>query len=162
MKEGKDEPISKGYLMADSQNEKYEITYTKKDILNISRSDLISALEIVDKREYFTDEQNAYEYNIETVSNYKTTEFSRENLVNMLGETGYIQIYSENDELIREIKFDQETNEEGNYIIEYPDGITKVKIITSGPIADGNISIISTKSIKRIDFTRENIKTFTK
>ena len=162
MKEGKDEPISKGYLMADSQNEKYEITYTKKDILNISRSDLISALEIVDNREYFTDEQNAYEYNIETVSNYKTTEFSRENLVNMLGETGYIQIYSENDELIREIKFDQETNEEGNYIIEYPDGITKVKIITSGPIVDGNISIISTKSIKRIDFTRENIKTFTK
>ena len=64
MKEGKDEPISKGYLMANSQNEKYEITYTKKDILNISRSDLISALEIVDKREYFTDEQNAYEYNM--------------------------------------------------------------------------------------------------
>ena len=80
MKEDKDEPISKGYLMANSQNEKYEITYTKKDILNISRSDLISSLEIVDTREYFTDEQNMYEYNIETASNYKSTEFSRENL----------------------------------------------------------------------------------
>lgn len=162
MKEDKDEPISKGYLMADSQNEKYEITYTKKDVLNISRSDLLSSLEIVDNREYFTDEQNMYEYNIENASYYKTTEFSRENLVNILGETGYVQIYSGNDELIKEIKFDQEINEEGIYKIEYPEGINKIKIITSGPIADGNISIISSKSIKRIDFTRDDIKTFTK
>lgn len=162
MKENKDEPISKGYLMADSQNEKYEITYTKKDILNISRSDLLSGLEIVDNREYFTDEQNMYEYNIENASMYKTTALSRENLVNILGETGYVQVYSGNDELIREIKFDQETDEDGNYVIEYPEGITKIKIITSGPIADGNVFIISTKSIKRIDFTRDSIKTFSK
>lgn len=162
MKEDKDEPISKGYLMANSQNEKYEITYTKKDILNISRSDLISSLEIVDTREYFTDEQNMYEYNIETASNYKSTEFSRENLVNILGESGYVQIYNGNDELIKEIKFEQDANEEGNYIVDYPNGVTKIKIITSGPVADGNISIISTKSIKKIDFVRDDIKTFAK
>ena len=40
MKEDKDEPISKGYLMANSQNEKYEITYNqlseenKKSLIN--------------------------------------------------------------------------------------------------------------------------------
>ena len=162
IKEDKDEPISKGYLMADSQNEKYEITYTKKDILNISRSDLLSSLEIIDNREYFTDEQNMYEYNLENASNYKSTEFSKENLVNILGETGYVQIYSGNDELIKEIKFDQETNEEGNYIVDYLDGVTKIKILTSSPVTDGNISIISTKSIKKINFTRDDIKTFTK
>lgn len=162
IKKDKDEPISKGYLMANSQNEKYEITYTKKDILNISRSDLLSSLEIVDKREYFTNEENTYEYNIENTSKYKTTELSREKLINILGETGYVQIYNIDNQLIKEIKFDQETNENGNYIVEYPEEITKIKIITSAPKADGNISIISTKSIKKIDFTKDNIKTFAK
>lgn len=164
-KDDRDNEVSKGYLVANSQNEKYEITYERKDLLNISRSDLLSSLEIVDKDEYFVTSNGDFYYTENEnsiMSYYKTTEFSKDNLLNVLGEEGKIEILNMDDEVVSTILLDMETNENGSYIVKYEDSIGKIKIRTSKPINDGTISILSTKGIKRLDYSREVVKNFEK
>lgn len=163
-REDKEDSISNGYLMANTDEEKYSITYTKKDVINISRADLISGLEIMDKDEYFVDsDSNAYSTDTPDVliSTYKSTEFSRDNLVNILGEEGKVSILNMNDEVISEITFDKETDENGNYIVSYEEAISKIKILTTSPITDGNITFLSTKAIKKVNYNRSFVKEFT-
>lgn len=161
-KEEKDSQISKGYLMANTTSDRYEISYIKKDVLNISRSDLVDYVLISDKDEYFVEnrDQNIYytenENGLMTV--YKTTELSRDNLINVLGENGKIEILNMNDEVIATVTFDMETNENGSYIINYEAPISKIKIRISKPIKDGKLSIISTKAIKQLYYSRDIIK----
>lgn len=162
-RDDRNEDISKGYLMANSGNEKYEITYEKKELLNVSRSDLIASLEIVDKTEYFaSDDGNFYYTENEdgVMSYYKTTEFSRDNLIDVLGEEGRVEILNMNDEVISTITFDIEPNENGAYVVQYDGLIGSVKIRTSAPINDGNISVLSTKAIKSLSYSRDLIRSF--
>lgn len=90
-KENKETPIALGYLVADSNQEKYEITYVEKDVLNINRADLVAGLQINDVDEYFIDELDN-KYDVSESVYYKKTEFSKENLVNILGENGKVEI----------------------------------------------------------------------
>ena len=164
-RDDKEISISKGYLIANSNNEKYEISYTKRDILNISRSSLISQMEIIDQDEYFVgSEENTYpvENGEEVISIYKSIEISKDNIIEILGEEGSIKILNMSDEVLLELKPDIEPNEEGKYIIEFTEPISRIKIITSKPVADGSLSILSTKAIKKINYEFDQIKDFKK
>ena len=165
-REDRESEISKGYLIADSENEKYEIDYTKKDVLNINRYDLISSLEIVDTDEYFVSNINEEKYYTENetgiMSSYKSTEFSKENLLNLLGEEGKVEILNMNDEVISTITLDLEADENNKYIVTYEEPISKIKIRTSKPIADGSITILSTKTIRKLNYSRNIVKNFYK
>lgn len=165
-REDRESLISKGYLMANSEDEKYEITYTKKDVLNVSRADLISSLEIVDQNEYFVENGDSRVYYTEDearqMSTYVSTKFSRENLVNVLGEDGKIEILNMNDEVIHSLTLDMEADEDGAYVVTYEAPVSKIKIRTSKPIADGTISILSTKVIRRLNYSRDIVKNFYK
>lgn len=160
-KENKETPISRGYLVANSNQEKYEIAYVEKDILNISRADLVTGLEIVDVDEYFTDENQTTKYDLTGSIAYKKTEFSRENLLNILGENGKVEILNMSDEVIGTVTLDMET-EDGMYVVEYGDLISAIKIRFSAPISDGNITVANTKAIKKLDYSRETIRGFRK
>ena len=163
-RENKDTKISKGYLVADSQTEKYEIKYSKKEILHINRSDLISTVEIVDKDDFFTDESGNYyatKVNENINSTYKELEVSKDSIEKILGKDGKIEILNMNDELISSISVDSEIDENGNIKVEFENPISEIKIRTSAPIADGMISIISQKAIKRLDYSKDQIKKFT-
>lgn len=165
-KEEKETDISKGYLIANSEADRYEITYDKKDVLNINRADLLECLEITDKEEYFVSkiDESAYSTQNENsvMSFYKTTEFSKENLVSVLGEEGKIQVLNLGDELIGEFSLKDEANEDGSFKLEYEEPISKIKIRTSKPINDGCISILNKKTIKRLDYSRDIIRDFYK
>lgn len=158
--------ISKGYLMANCEAEKYEITYTKKDVLNISRADLVSSLEIVDQEEFFVENGDSHIYYTDDdesqMSTYVSTKFSRDNLVNVLGEDGKVEILNMNDEVIHSLTFGLEADENGAYVVAYDEPISKVKIRTSKPISDGTISILSTKVIKKLNYSRNLVKDFYK
>ena len=162
IREDKFTQISKGYLIADSISPKYEIAYTKKDVLNISRAELIGGLEITDEDEYFVCENDENLYGLEGISNYQATEFSRENLVSIFGEEGYIQILNSNDEILYEITFDKEPDENGNYVIKYEEKFSKIKINTSRPVADGTLFVVSKKMINSIPYQRNIVNNFTK
>ena len=165
-REDKDDEISKGYLMANSQMSKYEISYTKRDILNINRAELITSLEISDKDEYFVEDGDKHIYYTQTdseiMSTYTSTEFSRENLINILGQDGNVEILNMNNDVINNVTFDLHANENGSYIINYSEPISKIKIRTSKPIADGNLTILSTKAIKELIYSRNLVKDFYK
>ncbi len=163
VRENKANKISKGYLLADSQQEKYEITYIKKDCLYISRSELISSVEIVDKDEFFIDESGktySTEVDENKMSLYSKTEFSKENLVNILGTDGKIEILSLNDEVLSTITMDMDADENGNFIVEYNNPVSKIKIRTSSPVNDGMITIISQKVMKKLDYSKDIVKQF--
>ena len=48
------------------------------------------------------------------------------------------------------------------YVVEYGDLISAIKLRFSAPISDGNITVVSTKSIKKLDYSRETIRNFSK
>lgn len=161
-KENKETPIALGYLVADSNQEKYEITYVEKDVLNINRADLVAGLQINDVDEYFIDELDN-KYDVSESVYYKKTEFSKENLVNILGENGKVEILNTLDEVIGTVNVnEEEANESGMIVIEYTVPISAVKIKFSDPIADGNITAINTKAIKSLNYSRAVIRDFTK
>lgn len=162
LRENKEAPISKGYLIANSNQDNYEMTYVKKDILSVNRADLVNELKIEDVDEYFVDVNGQLAFDAVGCAFYKRTEFSRENLVSILGEEGKVQILNMNDEVINEITFDMEADEENKYVIDYAVNIPNIKIRFSKPIADGNISIVNTKFIKSLDYSRDEIKLFDK
>ena len=164
-KEEKETDISKGYLIANSGAERYEIVYDKKDVLNINRADLFKSLEIVDKDEYFVGKNEAiYKTQNENsmMSLYKTTEFSKENLANVLGELGTIQILNLNDEILKVFSVEDDADENGFFKFEYDMPISKIKIKTSKPINDGSISVLSKKVIRSLDYSRDVIRDFYK
>lgn len=160
LRENKETPISKGYLLADSKQEKYEITYVKKDILSVSRADVVVGLEIDDVDEYFVNENGDYAYTTSGNAFYKKTEFSKENLINVLGENGKVEILNMNDEVIGTITFDMETDENDSFVVEYEANVSEIKIRFSDPVADGNISVVNTKSIRSLNYSRDEIKSF--
>jgi len=161
-RENKETPISKGYLMANSNQEKYEIDYVEKDILNISRADLVSGLEIVDVDEYFIDEEGKNAFTAEECSYYKRTEFVKDNLVKILGEQGFVEILNMNDEVIGKVTLDIDSDENGALVVNYETAIPAIKIRFSDPIADGNIEIVNTKYIKSLNYSKAEIKNFSK
>ena len=164
-REDKETQISKGYLMADVNTDNYEINYAKKDVLNVSRAELISNIEIHDKDEYFVgnDEKNyATDVDSSMMSTYKSTEFSRENLLKILGENGKVEILNHTDVTIAEITMDMEANENGSYVVEYSEPISKIKIKISKPVTDGNITILSNKVISNITYDRSLVREFSK
>lgn len=164
--EDKIDEISKGYLMANSDAERYEIIYAERDTLNVSRFELVNSIEIADVDEYFCNEDNSIIYksldenSLKTI--YKTTEFSEENFKNILGDNGKIEILNMNGEVIATVTSDLQADENGMYIVEYTEPITKIRIRTSKPVADGNIAIVNTKAIKKLDCPRDLIRNFSR
>ncbi len=164
--ENKETEISKGYLMANNDADNYEIEYARRDVINISRAEEVESIEIVDGEEYFVERGDAHKYETENKegirTKYKKTEFSKENLKNILGETGKVEILNMKDEVMATVTLDLEANEEGIYEVEYPEPISKIKIRTSKPVKDGNIAIINTKAIIKLGYSINLIKDFYK
>lgn len=160
IRESENVPINKGYLLANGNQDRYEIAYSKKDILSISKIDLISGLEVVDVEEFFIDDDTGTTYSTENNSYYKKTEFSKENLLNILGEEGHVEILNLNGDILGNITLDMEADENGNLSIEYQEQVSNIRIKFTSPISDGNISIVSTKYMRALNYEKEEIKTF--
>ena len=157
VRENKTEPISLGYLVANSIQSRYDISYNKKDVLNISRNELLSAIEVKDTDEYFTTE-DGNNYNFESF--YTTTKFNRDEIENVLGEDGVVEIFNENGELIAKAQADEETDEEGNIVVNYDVPTSKISFKTSEPKEDGIITVLSNKTFSAISYTKEEIANF--
>ena len=156
-RENKTDTISLGYLIANNIQSRYDISYNKKDILNISRSELISSIEVQDSDEYFTTEDGR-NFNMET--NYKSTSFSKAEIEKVLGEDGYIEILNQAGDIISKVETRQTADEEGNIVVNYSEDISKISFRTSEPKQDGTISVLSNKEFNKLDFTKEEVATF--
>lgn len=154
--------LYKGYLY----NKSKETLYTVNWKADIGYSDLIDKIELFQTQDLFvTKNDKEYSTIVEGKDSveYKTTEIEKENFLKILGEEGYIRIYKENGEPIGQIDKNTDNSDERNYKFTYEPGISNIRIETSKPITEGELSIQHVKAIKEnIEYNKRQLEEFAK
>lgn len=138
-----EESIYKGKLYAGIDRQ-----YTSKTVLDINLANI---------EEYVSIREEASRYILadgEADSNifYNRTTINKENFYKIFGEEGTIEIYNENNDLLARINNSTETDENGNFVIDYTGREPKeIEIRTSKPVAEGSLEFNHTKTIKASD-----------
>jgi len=106
-------------------------------------------------------EKNVYKVDIDSEEKsaniqYKTTTISKAEFDKVLGD-GKLLIKDQNGNVIKEITKDTQTDENGNIIIVYAEGVKELTIEISKAIETGIIRLNHTKVIKSESYTREEI-----
>lgn len=152
--------IYKGFLYANATSElRYATNYNTIDVVTIVGGKNIKSLTVQDepdKIQLITSQKIALKDDM----HYRKTRVSVDEFNNILGEDGYITVYTPEGEIIGFINKDCPiVNNE--YIFEYPMYLTSVKFEMQSIQADGTISIKNDKSIKETsDFSRNQISLF--
>ncbi len=125
------EEIYNGYMKSNQINETdYNTTYKEKQEITISKKSYQDKLEIVENNTF--NENNLI---------YKSTKITKDNLNNLLGENGELEIFNQNQELIETINKDTNWEENGNYTINYENEVEALIIKTSKIQNERNITI---------------------
>ena len=146
-----EEKLSKGYMYSNFEaTEKMETTYNEKLTVSVALPGVTDKITISEEDKFLTE---AREYASDTY--FKNVKINKENLKNILGESGYIKIYS-GEAVVCTI--DQNTTEE---TIEL--NVDSVTIETSKPENIGELVLEFEKAIKSsINYTKEQVESFRK
>lgn len=140
--------ISKGYMLVkDAANTEYK----QRIEVNIGYNPIVNNIEICKGSEYYLDE-NENKYTATTY--YDKIEIKRENLINLLGEQGKIEILNEG-RLIATLNAE-------NTVYLFEEEIETINMITSKPIAEGNLVINTDKYIKAAEYDVETTRKLNK
>lgn len=151
--------IYKGYLYAKTEN---EIAFDEEDIINISNIESIENIQIETLDNQFATEENQRGTASESVA-YKGISINKQNMIDILGEAGNIEIKDENDANIAIINNNSQTDENGNINTIFDAEKTNIKITTSKPITEGALTLRYNKVLKGINnYTKEQLKLVTK
>ena len=86
---------------------------------------------------------------------YKNTVISKAEVIKVLGEQGTLRILGIDGTIIKEINKDSQTDENGNILVEYPEGVTAIKVETTTAVSTGTINLNNTKIIKQDSNNRQ-------
>jgi len=145
--------IDKGYMYYEGIAE-----YTSIWQANIHYADLSDSIIMESKTETFID-NNLNAFPMSGNSYYKETYINKNNFDYLFGEDGFIKIY-DGEILIQIIDKDTESNASGNIVLKYDNTVSNIKIVTSKPIAEGNLEIRNIKAIAEINYNKDTIKSF--
>lgn len=138
--------IYNGYIKANNENgTSYETIYEENLELNISLKDISDEIVINSYDNYLDENGNIITVNENAKTKYIESKIEKSELIDILGEDGTIEIYS-NDELLFEINSNTE-DIEGIITLTYPDDIDDITIVTSNAKTVGSINFINTKKI---------------
>ena len=133
--------IYKGKLYAGLSR---DITYTT--VINSNLAGVVSEINVAEENQKIADKN--------IVSTYKNTVINKENVLSVLGNDGELTILnSANDTEIAKINAGSQTDENGNVVVNYAEGISEIKIKTTAPQNTGDINLTTTKSIGKIENT---------
>lgn len=139
---------------------KKEINLKEENTLSILRNDKVQIININDLREKFVGEDDKGTLIKE---NYISFSIAKENFEKMLGQDGYIKLLDENKNEIATIDSTMESDESGNYVVNYKEGIEKVNIEISGIKDDGFLKYTQNKKIlKNQDYSKEQLMEYKK
>ena len=142
--ENKTEEVSKiyTYLNYNSDN-KHEVEYNTKTILNIVYKEIVKEIIIQDLENQYIDKSG----NITTQNDiyYKEISIDKFSFENILGEDGYVQVLDEQGNAIALIDKDFNSNEE-NFVLILNEKYSKLNLKTSEPVNEGNLIINSKKA----------------
>ena len=154
------EKISKGLLYVNNEVEYKQSIIANVKLAKIGQESLLNEIILEKNEDNFVTKENT-KLSAKNSTDYKTISVNKESFLKILGENGEIKIYSSND-VITTINSAKEADQEGNIIIDLPEGgFDKIQI--SSPISEGELVFDITKKIsKDSEFTKEQIKQFEK
>lgn len=94
-------------------------------------------------------------------SQYKITKINKQQVMNMLGEEGNLQVLDNNLDIIGIINKDTKEDENGYVEIIYPEGITAITVKTSKPEKIGTIAVENIKVLKENSYSKDTLKVIT-
>ncbi len=151
--------LYKGYMYANSND---ETTFTEKNTIKIAKASEIETIEIINPNEVFVD-QNNNEYDSTTNMIYKSTTVNKNDLEKIFGQSYELKIVDNQNNEIANISNVTESDEAGNITVNYGAEVNYIKIMTSKPQEEGNITIQNTRAIKgNTGYTKEQLKTINK
>ncbi len=146
--ENETKDVSKVY----SYLENHETEYNAKTAINISYKDIVKEIIVEDVENYYINKEgNKVEADD---MYYKQLSVSRENFNEILGEEGNIQILDVSGNVLTTLNKETQTDENGNYIINFQDRTSKIQIKTSAPVNTGNLIIASKKAVTNTSISK--------
>ena len=142
------EELSKGYMLVSGAKDTELKESWKVDIGN---RELVDSITIESSEYYSEDDNQSYRANIP----YKNTKISKENLISILGENGYINILDKDGAIIATLNKD-------NLEYQYSKDTTYIKVETSDPIAEGILKIENERGIKSGELEVSQLEKITK
>ena len=124
-------------------------TYTENIKLDINLADAINEVEITEQMPNFVSENSTDAANV--VIN--RTIINKENMKNILGGEGVLEIFGANGEKLASISQANEADENGNIVINYAENKeANIRIVTSKPVSEGTLEINNEKTIKASNY----------
>ena len=148
--------IYNGYMEANRQNgTQYQTEYIENIEIEVSKKELSEEM-IIDTKHSFINE-NEEEIDTDEIL-YQSTKISKNQILSILGEDGWLQILDNNEEVIGEINKDTEVEESGIFEIAYEKELSKIIVKTSKPIEVGTITLQNKRAIKETMTNLDNHK----
>lgn len=139
--------LYKGYMLEEKGK---DTEFIDNLSLNIGYSELMDKIIFKDETSYRDEKGNLYPSN----TLYKYSKISKDNLVEILGENGYIKIYNNVGELITTL------NKE-NLEYTFEDGIYGITFETSKPERAGILKVENARRIKNLEYSKAQEELFT-
>ena len=164
------EDIYNGNIKSNIINKtEYATVYKEKEEIVISKKEAQEKLTLTEDNSFLKVYKNEDEENVRELANknnlvYKSTKFLKDNIIQILGEEGKVEILDKNNNIIFTIDKNSNFEEDGTITINYPEDMETVTIKTSNILKEGILEIENTKEIKSTMLDSENIriKTITK
>ena len=138
--------IYNGYIYSNNQNgTKYLTEYTENMNINVSYKDIADELTVETNNNFI----NSKDKEVETDEIiYKGVKINKENVLDILGEEGSLQILTKSGEVLGEINKDTEVPDDEVVEINYENEQSEIIVKITKPIKVGTIKIESKKAIK--------------
>ena len=162
----KTQQVSKGYLYANANAEEteYIVEYDNSIDINISRPDLVKAVQINEQEEYFViDENNKYPTQNEAGENtyYERIRLNKQNLDSIIGEGGNLEVLLENGTSLITIDKNTEDDGDGYLTISFGENkIGRIIIKINNPEGEGILSLVATKAIAKVNYEKVDFSLF--
>lgn len=149
----------KGILYANTVlNNKKDFEYSSTDVIEIKDSNFIDEIIVENPIDKITTDTK--EINLAGVESYKTTSIAVDEFKEILGEEGYIEVYTQQGEEIGEITTNTEVKN-NNYVFYYDKDVDNVTFKICNIKQNGTLNIKNNKIIKGENlFSKEDIQSF--
>ena len=141
----------------------YGTVYKEKEEIVISKKEAQEKLKISEDNSFLKVHKNEEEETVSEIKNkkdlvYKSTKFSKDNLKEILGEEGKVEILDQENNIIFTIDKNSTFEEDGTITVNYQEDTEKIIIKTSNILKEGILEIGNTKEIKNTMLDAENIR----
>lgn len=144
--------IYNGYIESNSQNNtSYRTEYTEDMNVQVSYKNIADEVKI-STNNFFINSKDEEKETQEIV--YKSTKINKNEVMNVLGEDGKLQILSNDGNVFGELNKDSAVDENGVFEISYDNEPTELTLKMSKP---GKIGDINIQSVKQIKETMKNV-----